>query len=200
MRNPVLLFYTIVCLNFLPWGCNSLAVKDDLTDASFRVVNQDSVALSFPSDFTGKITVLSYIYTNCPDVCPLITSNMKQIRNKLPSTEQVQFIGVSFDPQRDTPAVLNSYARNYELTLPEWQLLTGNVSDINSLMNRLNIQAEQSYTSFTKNGTPVYYINHTDRITLIDSNGRIRNNYTGSRAKTEEVVSDINRLLTQTKP
>lgn len=193
------LIYIIICSGLLFSGCDPLPIRDDLTGSSYHVVDQDSTVYKFPIDFVGKVTVLSYIYTHCPDVCPLITTNMKTIARKLESTDQVQFIGISFDPARDTPAVLKNYAQNYRLRAPSWHLLTGNETEINLLLQRLEVEARQSYTSFSDNGSLRYFMTHTDRITLIDSEGRIRKHYIGSEVNTEEVVSDIGRLLTKTK-
>ena len=119
-------------------GCQDpLPVLDDLQDASFQLVNQDSAAVAFPQEYTGEVLVVGYIYTQCPDVCPRITSNMKQVRNRLNTPSDVRFVSVTFDPRRDTPTKMASYRNAYNLGDTNWQFLTGDSTQINAFMDRM---------------------------------------------------------------
>lgn len=80
-------------------ACQRTQVIDDLNDASFELVNQDSVSVTFPDDFKGKYVVMGFVYTNCPDICPLITQNMIKIKEELGSPDDVHFLGFTFDPR-----------------------------------------------------------------------------------------------------
>ena len=62
---------------------NDYKVIDDMNDASFELVNQDSVRVTFPEDFRGQYVVMGFVYTNCPDICPLITQNLIKIQKDL---------------------------------------------------------------------------------------------------------------------
>lgn len=178
-------------------GCDRLSVKDTLEGEEYILTNQFHEEISFPADVKGNIVLVGYVYTHCPDICPIITYNMRDIQQELADRDDFMLISISFDPQRDTPDVLNEYASNYRLDLNNWHLLTGDPGNVESVLSRLRIGTLKSPTRFTDAGTPVYFIDHTDRVTLIDRKGQIRKNYTGSELKKEEVVNDILALLNQ---
>lgn len=178
-------------------GCDRLSVKDTLEDEEYVLTNQFHEEISFPADVRGKVVLIGYVYTHCPDICPIITYNMRDIQQEFAGRDDFMLVSISFDPQRDTPDVLSDYAANYRLDQQNWQLLTGEPQSVESILERLNIGTLKSPTRFTEAGTPVYFIDHTDRVTLIDEKGQIRRNYSGSELNKEEVVNDIRMLLNE---
>lgn len=178
-------------------GCDRLSVKDTLEGEEYVLTNQFHDEISFPADVRGKVVLIGYVYTHCPDICPVITYNMKDIQEEFAGSDDFMLISISFDPKRDTPDVLSDYATNYRLDQQNWQLLTGTPQSVESVLKRLNIGTLKSPTRFTESGTPVYFIDHTDRVTLIDEKGQIRRNYSGSELNKEEVVNDIRMLLNE---
>ena len=179
-------------------GCGKdYPVINDLSNESFELLNQDSVKINYPDITDGKVTVIGYIYTHCPDICPLTTNNMRIIQNKLKEqgiNDGVQFISISFDPNRDSPSVLKNYARVRNLDLANWTLLTGNESKVKEVLKSDGVIAAVSDSS---KKTDSYYIAHTDRISLMDRDGRIRVHYQGSQAPVDKAVKDIKSLLNQ---
>lgn len=187
---PVLTFFSA----FLLISCSSPEVIRDLSGSSFSLVDQDGLDVTFPDDFKGKITVVGFIYTNCPDVCPVITANMSNINKQLENRGDVQFVGVTFDPKRDTPQVLKTYIQQFKLDEQQFTFLTGDSTSVDSLLNTMDIMAKISYTETTDEGKELYFMNHTNRISLLDRQGRIRAEYSGSYSKPEHVIEDINKL------
>ena len=179
-----------VLLWILMIGCNSPEVMDDLSDGSWKLVDQDSAAVTFPDDFEGKILVAGYIFTNCQGVCPAITANMKNISSRISDAEDVHFVGITFDPMRDTPAVLKAYMQKFELNEDRFTYLTGDSATVYSLLERVGIRTEMQPDT-TAIG---YRFNHTNQINLIDQKGRIRTEYGGSMVPPANVIEDINRL------
>lgn len=177
------------------YGCDRLKVQGTLSGEEYLLKNQHDTDIHFPSDFEGKVMLVGYVYTHCPDICPLITFNMRDIQNEFESDDNLLLISVSFDPDRDTPDVLSDYASNFRLNQENWQLLTGDKNVVESLLSKLNISTVKTPTRFTESGTPVYFIDHTDRITLIDNKGQIRKHYPGSELDKDQVVNDIRILL-----
>ncbi|MDR8391237.1 SCO family protein [Aliifodinibius sp. S!AR15-10] len=175
-------------------SCNQPEVIKDLSDQSFQVLDQDSTSVTFPDDFEGEVTVLGFIYTNCPDVCPAITANMNNVKNQLESTENVHFVGISFDPRRDTPSVLKNYMQQFKLDEEEFTFLTGDTTTVDSLLSSLDITADVSYTKTSDEGKELYFMKHTNRISLMDRQGRLRLEYSGSFSKPEHIVEGINQL------
>ncbi|MEX0822742.1 MAG: SCO family protein [Balneolaceae bacterium] len=181
-------------------GCGRLSIKDSFTaDEKYELVDQDSSRITFPDNYQGDILLVGYVYTHCPDICPVITYNMRDVKRSLGNPENFTLISISFDPDRDTPDILYNYAESYRIDQENWRFLTGNPSEVDRLLNKLEVSTLKSPTRFNDNDTPVYFIDHTDRVTLIDREGNIRAHYHGSELDPEQVAEDINYLLTSDK-
>lgn len=194
--SKLFIIFATVLIIFLMGGCSShLPVKKNIR-ASFQLINQDSSKVNFPNDYKGDITVMSFIYTNCPDICPLTTNNLQMIQQKLnkDNIKGVQFLELSFDPDRDTPSILKKYADVRSLDEKNFQLLTGNKKVIDSLLKVMNIYAIPTDTIRYNNKGFTYSFIHTDRITLIDKQSRIRKEYKGSTVDQKEIIDDIKSL------
>ncbi len=179
-------------------GCgNNFELKENVVGKQIKLVNQDSVQVQYPEIIKNKIAVIGFIYTHCPDICPMTTHNMQLAQEQLNKEElkAVKFILISFDPERDTPSILSKYAAVRGMDMTEWELLTGRINNIDSFMSIFNVKAFPDDTTFNKKGEPEYFMIHTDRISLVDENGYLRKNYRGSTTKPEELVSDIRKLL-----
>ena len=179
-------------------GCQpDMEVLDDLDDASYTLLTHDSTTVTFPDDYEGDILVVGYVYTMCPDICPMTTANMKNVRDQLESRDDVRFITVTFDPKRDTPQRLREYRAAYKLDDTSWDFLTGDSTTINRFMERMDVR----HRVVTSDGRPAssdtlesYFVDHTDQVNLLDDDGRIRAEYGGSRTPPEFIVEDINKL------
>lgn len=174
----------------------SLDVDATLADTSYTLVNQDSATVAFPEAFLGKPVILGTIYTQCPNVCPQITANMKAIRGAL-DTSAVHVVSVTFDPHRDTPSRLAAYRTQYGLDGTSWQFLTGDRPTIRRLMDRLGVRHTLKGTDreFPRPDTDSTYIyTHSNQITLIDAQGRVRATYGGSQTPPELIASDLEKI------
>jgi len=156
----------------------------------------------------GKVVVLSLIYTHCPDICPLTTAKMRQIQEGLQTagwSDQVQLVTFTVDPQRDTPEVIKRFAGLYGADLSNWVFLTGSPDQIQILIKTLGLYVERVYYI---NNTPVpesslsgtaadgdYLINHTDRMFLVDRQGRVRAFPPGSRTDVKDAMRQIQELV-----
>jgi len=127
------LFVTSGCLDGLNqqndknfWGEDCEEVVDAKCIAGpapdFALVDQFNNPVNM-SHFEGKVVVITFIYTNCPDVCPAVTYQMKKLSEELGDdyNESVVFLSVTVDPERDTPERLASFASNHDAS---WQFLT----------------------------------------------------------------------------
>ncbi|MDX1591557.1 MAG: SCO family protein, partial [Balneolaceae bacterium] len=161
-------------------GCDSLSVKKSISEEEFSLRNQNDQEVVFPEDYLGKVMLLGYVYTHCPDICPAITYNMRDVQERVDDSANFQLISISFDPERDTPEILKDYATNYRLNTENWSLLTGEKNEVDSALELLEISTLKTPTRFLDNGKAIYFIDHTDRVTLIDREGNIRKLYTGS--------------------
>ena len=102
----------------------------------FQPIDQDAPAFTLQDaegravslqDLRGKVVVLHFIYTSCPDVCPLHAERIAEIQemvNRTPMRELVQFVTITTDPQRDTPEVMRQYGSAHGLDPVNWVFLT----------------------------------------------------------------------------
>lgn len=197
MKNTTLKTLTLfISLITLLNGCGSnLPIEDDLGKKNYTLVNQSSSNFTFPNDIKDKVIVAGYIFTNCPDICPLTTNNMRllQERVKKDGITDVHFVAISFDPLVDTPEVLKSYAEVRDIDLGNWTFLTGEEKEISRMMKDIGIVAVPGDTSKVGDKDVIFYI-HTDRISLIDKDYKIRKHYPGSSLNIEEIYSDLKTL------
>ncbi|MFO7524644.1 MAG: SCO family protein [Ignavibacteriaceae bacterium] len=178
-------------------GCyEHFPLDQDISRTQNKFLNQDSVEVNFPEITNGKITLMAMVFTHCPDICPMTTHNMHLVEQKLPAEilDEINFIVISFDPNRDTPAVLKKYARLRDYNLNRWTLLSGDNQNTKEVMLKFDVKAIFTDSTYSDDGELSYTIMHTDRISLIDQNGRLRNNYKGSVANLDAVIEDIKYL------
>ena len=178
-------------------SCKSdLPVIEDLSKSEYYLINQDSIQINFPAFVNNKIVVMGFIFTNCPDICPLTTNNMRLIQEQVKKEKisDVEFVALSFDPETDKPFVLRNFVRVRNLDLSNWTFLTGEKKTIYDLLKQAEVFAIPGDSSITPKGEKIIFYVHTDRISLIDQKGRIRKQYSGSKIKIEEIVADINSI------
>jgi protein SCO1 len=189
----------LIFFSALVWliaGCDRLSVKESLNGVRAELLDQEGNKTVFPDDFDGKTVLVGYLYTYCPDICPFITLHMKEVEEEL-DREDVHFVAITLDPPRDTPEVLADYARRFSLKKEKWTLLTGERDEVGRLLEELNIVSRRTPIRETDSGEPIYFIDHTDRVSLMDGEANLRRHSPGSEMDTAEVVADIRALLTR---
>ena len=191
----ILIPFSIILLVFI--SCQEkLPLDKDLTKKSYELINQDSVKVNFPDIIKSNIAVIGFIYTHCPDICPMTTHNMYLTEKKLKEDgiDNVKFVALSFDPDRDTPEVLKKFAEIRDINFNNWMLFTGEKSVVEDLLRRFDVKAIKTDENFDEDGKQSYSMMHTDRISLVDENGILRKNYKGSTLNLDEIIEDIKTL------
>src|SRR5262249_31847984 len=110
------------------WGANYFP--------NLPVITQDGKTLKFYDDvIKGKMVVISFIYTNCPDICPLTTARISQVQDALGDMvgRDIFLVSLTVDPERDTPQRLKEFSQAFDAG-PGWLFLTGTPED----MKRIN--------------------------------------------------------------
>ena len=127
-----ILFFSSGCLDSLDnslsggfWGDDCSVDESDCPPSpapDFDLVDQNGNEVNL-TQFEGKIVVVTFVYTHCPDVCPAITYQMKRLADQLGDDygESVVFLSITVDPERDTPERLASFSSGYNAS---WQFLT----------------------------------------------------------------------------
>ncbi|MEP1937996.1 MAG: SCO family protein [Balneola sp.] len=183
----ILIFSTLISCNSGP------EVIDDLSKKSFEVVNQNGEEITFPDDYTGKYVIMGFIYTNCPDICPLVTQNMIKVQKELGNPDDVQFLGVTFDPKRDTPQVLKEYKNVFDLGR-NFDFLTADSSTVSELMDSVRVRSQVSFTQIRDDGKELYFMNHSDKIMVLDKKGRVIFEYGGSMTPVNYILEDLKKV------
>jgi len=149
-------------------------------------VNGSSFQLS---ETRGKVVLLFFGYTSCPDVCPTTLAELKQALEKLgtENAQQVQVLFVTVDPQRDTPERVQEYVDHFN---EDFIGLSGTESDLATVWRNYGVFREEV------EGTSAagYLVNHTARVTLIDQAGNMRVSFAFD-TPVDDIVHDLKLFL-----
>src|SRR6185503_1649554 len=104
------------------------------------VLDQNGKALNFYTDLVkGKVVAINFVFTTCTTICPPLTATFRRVQQQLAEQKSsAQLISVSVDPAIDTPERLRDFAAKFKAE-PGWAFVTGNTSDINSLLQQLGV-------------------------------------------------------------
>jgi len=104
------------------------------------VQDQNGKSLNFYTDLVkGKVVAINFVFTTCTTICPPLTATFRRVQQQLAEQKSsAQLISVSVDPAIDTPERLRDFAAKFKAE-PGWAFVTGNTSDINSLLQQLGV-------------------------------------------------------------
>jgi len=141
------------------------------------------------SEMRGKIVLLFFGYTSCPDVCPTTLAELNQALGKLDATDadKVQVVFVTVDPGRDTPERVQVYVDHFNESFIG---LSGAEEDLSTVWSEYGVYRE-IVDGASASG---YIVNHTARVTMIDGNGALRDSF-GFDTPVEDIVHDLNLIL-----
>ncbi|HET6977911.1 MAG TPA: SCO family protein [Pyrinomonadaceae bacterium] len=108
--------------------------------SDIAVQDQNGNTLNFYSDLVkGKVVAINFIFTTCTTICPPLTATFRRVQQQLAEQKSpVQLISISVDPAIDTPERLRDFAAKFKADTG-WAFVTGNTSDINSLLQELGV-------------------------------------------------------------
>ena len=221
----------VICLAFLA-GCgdggasatgfNGTALTDAAPAPDFVLTDQFGDPFSL-ADARGRVAALSFLFTNCPDVCPVVTTQLKRLYDDLgEDADSVAFVTVSVDPERDDPQAAMRYLERWGVS-DEWRYLTGDraaleriwaayhispvIDDADAAARISSPQADVAAASSSSAPKPSgaidalrseiaerYSILHSAPVYLIDRKGTRRIVFTPP-LDTTEMASDIRALL-----
>jgi len=143
------------------------------------------------ADLRGKVVVLHFIYTSCPDVCPLHAERIAEIQemiNRTPMRDLVRFVTITTDPKNDTPEVMRKYGSAHGLDPVNWMFLT---SGPDRLAATRELVEKFGHKFMEVDGG---YQVHSVVTHVIDMEGRWRSNFHGLKFKPTNLVLFINAL------
>ena len=163
----------------------------DITGASYAhdlsLTDADGRARSL-ADFKGKIVVIFFGYTQCPDVCPATMAELAQVKQALGAQgDRLQGVFVTIDPERDTPAILKAYMASFD---PSFVALRGSLEQTAAAAKEFKI----FYAKVPGRSEGSYSMDHTAGTFVLDAQGQPRL-FERYGAEVPALVSDIRALL-----
>lgn len=133
-----------------------------LTDATGAAVTENT--------FRGKVWVADFMFTSCPDVCPILATHMAEVQAHYADEPRVHLVSFSVDPGTDTPPVLAAYGARFGADPARWSFLTGPVDAVKAVVvDGFKMVMERTETP----GAPAAVL-HGERFVVVDREGRIR--------------------------
>jgi protein SCO1/2 len=153
----------------------------------FALTSQDGKPVAL-GDLRGKVVALAFIYTGCPDICPMLTQKMVDVQDALGAEFgiKVAFVSITVDPERDTSEVLKDYAQFWGARSEGWTFLTGSPEAVRDVTRRYGV-----FFVKKEDGS----VEHSQLTTLIDAEGQMRVQYLGARFDPEEFRHDVMSLV-----
>ena len=146
----------------------------------------------------GKVVLVFFGYTNCPDICPTTLATWSRAKKQLGAdTASVRWVFVTVDPDRDTPEVVQRYARQFD---PSFVGLSGSAAQLDSAQQGFRVSAFRepspahggADTTHGQHGS--YTMAHASRVFAIDRQGRWRLVLPAS-ASVDQLLADVRKLL-----
>ena len=142
------------------------------------------------ADFAGKVTVVFFGYTQCPDACPTTMAELSGILKTLgPDASRVQVVFITVDPSRDTAALLKNYVTNFR---PDFLALRGDEAQTQAIIRNFKLVVEKVPGKTADS----YTIDHTAGTYIFDPQGRIRL-FASQSLDPTLLTADIQALLAQ---
>jgi len=170
-----------------PYTLRGSRIDPPLPAADFELAGVDGQPFRM-SDQRGKITLIFFGYTTCPDICPATLSEMKQIRKRLgEDADRVSFVFITVDPQRDTPERMRDYVASFD---PAIHGLTGSEAQLEPVWKAYGV-----YRGIQEVDSAVgYLVDHTARVYLVDAQGNLSVTYSFG-TPVDDMLLDLRYLL-----
>ncbi|HNC08126.1 MAG: SCO family protein [Chloroflexota bacterium] len=174
-----------------PYSFHGTVINPPLpvTDFSLQTANEEVFRLS---EQKGKIVLLFFGYTSCPDVCPVTLATFKQVNDNLgEDAQKVRFVMITADPDRDTPDKVAEYAARFN---PEFIGLSGDMTALASIWKELGVFVEKQESDSAAG----YLVSHTASVYVLNQSGSLFMTFPYGTTATE-IADDIRQILKDSK-
>lgn len=148
----------------------------------FRLIDQSGDPRTHAM-IDGRVTILDFIFTNCPFACPMMTGAMVELSGRLAGTD-IQQLSISVDPIRDTPEQLRRYAANNDADLNRWRFLTGDAAEVERIVRdglQFALGPDEGRPVTLPDGSTMDNIIHPTRLILVGPDRRVLGMYDPNR-------------------
>ena len=169
---------------------------------SFRLTDATGRPVSL-AGLRGKAVALTFLYTSCPDICPLTAEKFRQVHDQLgAAVDRVALVAITVDPETDTPQRMEQYSQEMRL-VGKWDFLTGSRAELAPVWSAyyvLPLSAEQAIELVergpgTAKADPTFEAAHSLVVYVIDPQGRERR-LLGSDFAPSDLTRDLKALAT----
>lgn len=147
-------------------------------------------------DYRGRVVALTFLYTSCVDLCPLVAAKMERAHALLgDAAPEVAFLAITVDPERDTPEAIRAFSEKWGM-LGKWDFLVGRAEELQPLWNAYWVGKvrQEALGEGPVSAEEGYLVEHTSPVHLIDRQGWDRVVY-GSDFLAEDLAHDARLLL-----
>jgi protein SCO1 len=150
---------------------------------AFALMSQDKRPVNLIG-LRGKVVAVTFLYTACPDICPVLTQKLVEVQHALGPEfgAKIAFVAITLDPEHDTPEVLKDYAQTFEADLAGWSFVTGPVAVVRDVVKRYGVFAAKNAEGF---------VDHNLVTSIVDARGMLRVQYLGMRFDPDEFRRDL---------
>ncbi|GAB5542489.1 MAG: SCO family protein [Sandaracinaceae bacterium] len=179
MTRPAALLSSLALLSGLALsGCggDEEPIGELMPIGEFSLTDQSGAPFG-TSQLRGKVWIADMIFTSCPDICPVMSSQMANLQRRIDHPD-VRFVSITVDPETDTPEVLRAYGERYGADHERWRFLTGAPDEVRRVIAfsfRLPVEPREERDDGR------YDILHTGQLILVDQRGVLRGLYETDR-------------------
>ncbi len=200
-KNPYFVLFiatAVIALTILvefvfrrPYSFHGTVINPPLpvTDFTLLTANEEVFRLS---EYKGKIILLFFGYTSCPDVCPVTLATFKQVYDNLgEEAQKIRFVMITADPDRDTPDKVAEYAARFN---PEFIGLSGSQTDLERVWKLLGVFVEKQDSGSAAG----YLVSHTASVYVLDQSGSLLMTFPYGTSAID-MADDLLELLNQSR-
>lgn len=151
----------------------------------FRLVERSGKTVT-QADLTNRYLVVGFLHTSCSLTCLEVSRRLSEVQTLLAGPDDVRLVSITVDPRTDTPELLSEFATKYGADPERWLFLTGEKAAVHRLVAASFLDRG---TEGPDNPIPGGFLN-TERIFLVDREGRVRRHFNGLKSGVAQEVID----------
>ncbi len=160
-----------------------------LTLPPFSLTSEKGVAFG-SEELRGRVWIASFMFTSCPSVCPKLMEKMAELQHRTRNAGTgVHLVSISVDPETDTPERLAEFARRFKASPYRWTFLTGEEKALEETV------VKGFKLAMGKDVENALQIFHSERLVLVDAEGRIRGYYEADKPGIARLLAAVNYLI-----
>jgi protein SCO1 len=172
------------------WGDKGAALPPDLRQLKQFTFTTHTGSVLTADDLKGKFVLVSFFFTRCSGICPMVAASVKRIHNHIKDQSNLVFVSVSVDPENDGTKQLNEFRERMKIPYANWYFTTGNKDEIYALardvfQSDVTVRGTKDQADFL----------HTESVYLLDKDLYLRGMYrTRGNPDLERLTKELSQL------